>query len=892
MCIVRRPLALAALLLFVVPSLARAQPCDIAPGAFPEGQATLGSEGFPTLALEGLPQVGLPFPKLRVERGLPGATGLIVVGQIGAPTPLPRLGAELVPAAPLRTLPFTLDDQGAARVPLSALAHVLPVQCGGEFVVQAAVEDPGAQGGYAVSHALRARIGKPASGALTDTQVFELPLTFAVPADLDDNGRDDLVSIDATGLLSSFLAGREDSYAPGPVIQLAADPFALDVADLDGDGVQELVVGHTSSAVSIVTSDGGEAFEAHVVETGLSTHGFPSTQDLQLADLDLDGDVDLVAIDFEGFAVLLNHGDGSFAPPVVTHVGTAPTTALEAVAIADFDQDGVPDLALSRHCKSGCEPPGSPVAGFLQTWLGDGQGGFAMSAELWLGATSKAFRPVDLAVGDLDGDGALDVMAAVIRTHSVGTFPYALALLNQGDGTFVQSAFESIGAYTSFQHVTLADLDADGALDAVFSQTTGGQVTVTPGLGDGTFADEFELPSSLAGSRHAIRDFDQDGLLDLLTTVPSYGQLGVALQRADGSFGGIPQLPGFDLLAARVLEDFDGDGRLDMLRNELLDAGANEWALRFWRGTPAGTFEPGATVPTAGPLSGGLVADVDGDGLLDAILERNHGAVLDVFLNEGDGAFSFAAEHVPPQDALGLRAGDLDADGLDDVVVSLTSIYSPAPRLLVLRSLGDGTFAEGMNVVLPQKVEDFRIHDFTGDGLLDVLATRTHNDSLVLLAGDGAGGLTQVPAPPLPDARSKYLYVADLDRDGLDDLVATLIDLTPSTSAPKAAASLAVWKRLGPGEFAPPQFLFEPYALPSPVIVDIDADGFLDLAASVSWGALRIFRGRGDLSFEPPEAYGALGGSGRPTAVDADGDGVAELLFDHSGAVLPNDLFD
>ncbi|GJM22505.1 MAG: hypothetical protein DHS20C15_24200 [Planctomycetota bacterium] len=483
------------------------------------------------MAFEGLPQVGLPCPKLRVERGRAGAAGLLVVGQVGASTPLPRLGAELVPAAPLRTILFTLDGEGNARVPLSALAHTLPAQCGGEFVLQAAVEDPSARGGYAVTHALRVRIGKRAHATLTDTQIFELPVTLAVPTDLDSNGWDDLVSIDATGLLSSFLAGRESSYTPVPGIQLAANPIVLDVADLDGDGVHELIVGHTSSAVSIVSGDGVEVFEAHVVETGLSAHGLPTTHDLQLADLDLDldGDVDIVALDHEAFAVLLNLGDGSFAPPVVTHVGIWPTTKLEAVVVADFDQDGVPDLAVSRHCGSGCEPPGSPVAGFLQTWLGDGQGGFAMSAEFWLGATSLAFIPVDLDIGDLDGDGVLDVMVAVIRTHSVGTFPYALALLNQGDGTFEESWYERIGGYTSFDHVTLADLDADGALDAVFSKATGGFVTVTSGLGDGSFAKEFELPNPIAASRHAIRDFDQDGLLDLLTTVPLYGQLLVVL---------------------------------------------------------------------------------------------------------------------------------------------------------------------------------------------------------------------------------------------------------------------------------------------------------------------------------------------------------------------------
>ncbi|GJM22504.1 MAG: hypothetical protein DHS20C15_24190 [Planctomycetota bacterium] len=328
-----------------------------------------------------------------------------------------------------------------------------------------------------------------------------------------------------------------------------------------------------------------------------------------------------------------------------------------------------------------------------------------------------------------------------------------------------------------------------------------------------------------------------------------------------------------------------------MLRREPPNTGANDWALRFWRGTAAGTFEPGASLPTGAPLFGGVVADVNGDGLLDTVMERQGGHALAVLLNEGDGVFSFASEYKPPASVIGIRAGDLDADGLDDVVVLLTSTVSPAVRLLALRSLGDGTLEQGTSIVLEQKVVDFQIHDFTGDGLLDVLVSRSKNDSLVLLAGDGTGDLTPVPALDLAGERTEflYVYVVDLDRDGLDDLVATLINPTLSIDA---TAGLAVWKALGPGEFAPPAFQLEPYALPSPQIADINADGFLDLTDSVSWGALRIFHGLGDTTFEAPEAYSELGASGSPAFADFDGDGIPDLLFLHSGVLLHNRLFD
>jgi hypothetical protein len=194
-------------------------------------------------------------------------------------------------------------------------------------------------------------------------------------------------------------------------------------------------------------------------------------------DLDLDGDLDVAVSDDSGFgevSVLLNFGDGTFAPPATCHVGGV---HLPSLASADFDGDGFPDLAVATTF---------PQPHTIAVLTNRGDGTFAV--------TDRHPVPNALAVAsaDLDGDGRSD-LAVTSDPHSVSV------LLNGGDGTFRDAGGYSTGERPSF--VAAADLDGDGRPELVVANLDASTLSVLRNRGSGRFdeATPYEAGSAPIG---------------------------------------------------------------------------------------------------------------------------------------------------------------------------------------------------------------------------------------------------------------------------------------------------------------------------------------------------------------------------------------------------------
>lgn len=309
-------------------------------------------------------------------------------------------------------------------------------------------------------------------------------------------------------------------------------------------------------------------------------------------DLDGDGFDDLVTIGGDGYGVLLSDGAGGFATSVV---GGHPAGLVE---LGDVDGDGDLDIV---------ETDGGPESGFYVR-LGVGDGTFGEATVI---AASHEHEVVDLRLGDVDGDGQLDLVVADTRGIKVrpgdgaGGFgepvlyplfavgfaalelvdvdadadldlvgagnrsgtPHVTVVLNDGDGFVSHVEYPIDVIYDHLEDVVAVDVDSDGDLDLVVSDWSTPTYTVMLGDGAGAFAPQAPTthPAELALRRLAVADIDADGHPDLVASTG--GTTGYVLF-GDGA-GGFPVLHkvatgGGALSRSAVAADFDADGKPDV----------------------------------------------------------------------------------------------------------------------------------------------------------------------------------------------------------------------------------------------------------------------------------------------------------------------------------------
>ena len=281
-----------------------------------------------------------------------------------------------------------------------------------------------------------------------------------------------------------------------------------------------------------------------------------------------------------------------------------------------------------------------------------------------------ADNSADVALGDLNGDGYLDaVVANRVLTASETVW------LSDGLGNF--SAHPTTPSFNPNDSlsVELGDLDADGDLDAVV--TNSGPETVWLNDSLGNFTPHPNTPS-FGGSGDSVElgDLDGDGDLDALVGSFIFTQPEtVWVNDGAGNFSPHPTTPSFTSggnVSDIVLGDLDDDGDLDLV---IADTAGN--AEKVWVNDGAGNFSPHPTTPTFGRESSANVAlgDLDGDGDLDAVVANGQFELDTVWLNDGNGNFSphpttpgFGGGHSNKA-----ALGDLDNDGdLDVVIVNIT----------------------------------------------------------------------------------------------------------------------------------------------------------------------------------------------------------------------------
>jgi hypothetical protein len=332
------------------------------------------------------------------------------------------------------------------------------------------------------------------------------------------------------------------------------------------------------------------------------------------------------------------------------------------VIAADLNGDGILDLVATVELLTG----GTDV-GVL---LGNGDGTFG-AVQLYPDAGGVQ----GLQTGDFNGDGIPDLVTLALQS---GNTPANVAvLLGNGDGTFRTPIVFNLNA--DAYDIAVGDFNGDGKLDVAVSEFFENRLQILLGNGDGSFRAREAF-----GGRHpsgiAVGDFNQDGKLDLAVAngTVNPASISILLGNGNGSFQTPIELSGGFFAGTLLTADFNGDGILDLAG--FSGTGPNG-PVDVFLGKGDGYFQRPIHSSTEIFTENEVVGDFNGDGIPDLAVngyddDPNSREVVSMLFGKGDG--SFQSPHLIGTGVYNLEemtAGDFNQDGRLDLALTTAGDY-------------------------------------------------------------------------------------------------------------------------------------------------------------------------------------------------------------------------
>jgi FG-GAP-like repeat/Chitobiase/beta-hexosaminidase C-terminal domain/Bacterial Ig-like domain (group 3) len=689
-------------------------------------------------------------------------------------------------------------------------------------------------------------------GSTTEFPVFP---TVLLAADFNGDGKTDLIVGTQTEGVSVLLGNGNGTFTTATGLTIPGYASSLLAGDFNGDGKLDLAVGNdnqtqgATAPISIFLGNGDGTFNAVPNSTSV-----PSPLSLATADLNQDGIPDLITSNFvsSGVSVLLGHGDGTFSvSPVMALADIDPA----ATAVADFNGDGIPDLAtvngnptisinITEPTVTTSTPtvtilPGAPGSHLVDasypgstlyqlsasatdllwgqppatgTALAVTAGGVAVSttpantvvtltATVTAGGGPVASGQVNfcdataLSCTDIHLIGSAQLTSAGTAVYRFvpgsGSHQYKAVFLESAVGVTSSSptatlvvqapAFVPVPTTTTIaQSGPVANYTLTATVASVggtqpmtgnvsFEDTSNSNgVLTTAQLGAGTasiaWVPTFTVTQTNPGGlQFAGGDFNGDGHADVAMVDPSTMTVGIYLGNGDGTYETGTALTLMTNTTGVVAGDFNGDGILDLAVSSVGPIYLYTGYLAIYLGHGDGTFTLSSSAPTVGTSADVFAtADINGDGKLDLIINEATGTRI--LFGNGDGTFSQGPANGLPATA---AVADLNGDGIPDIVVGNEDAYGA-----VYLGNGDGTFhpAAAMPVSIDEPV--VAVGDFNGDGIPDLTMASPFGLGFTILLGKGDGSFTQAgDTSNFTIGIARSIVAGDFNHDGKVDIL-------------------------------------------------------------------------------------------------------------------------